>query len=146
MGFIGLFLLSFALFSLPSSIPTCSALNLSNVFLVSAPPGDESNYAFLTFVRPEKSGQKPHKKHHMMNCEKNPKPCKKHHSCCFKRVCVNLRSNPFNCGFCGRVCKHGMRCCKGVCVDIKNDRNHCGRCQNLCLPDESCDFGMCGYG
>lgn len=36
--------------------------------------------------------------------------------CCRNR-CVNVGSDPDNCGFCGIRCPFGWRCCHGICVD-----------------------------
>ncbi|XP_057508978.1 uncharacterized protein LOC130791729 isoform X3 [Actinidia eriantha] len=126
MGFIGVFLLLLALFRLPLSISISSALNLSNAITnFSTIDGIDDN--FLSSLAHKRCRKKHHKKHVM--CNRNPKCCKrisKHHSCCFKHICVNVYSNPFHCGFCGHVCKHGTKCCNGVCVDTRKDRRHCG--------------------
>ncbi|XAR68597.1 hypothetical protein NMG60_11003781 [Bertholletia excelsa] len=82
-------------------------------------------------------------------CKHNPRACKRfssHHSCCFKRYCVNIYANPSHCGSCGHVCKYGKRCCDGACVDTMKDTRHCGSCGRHCPQGEICVFGMCGYG
>eukprot|EP01018_Ginkgo_biloba_P032268 Gb_39518 [translate_table: standard] len=64
--------------------------------------------------------------------------------CCNKK-CVDVGSNPFNCGQCGSKCLFGWRCCNGMCVDTNIDILNCGRCNHRCPPGILCMFSMCGY-
>lgn len=64
---------------------------------------------------------------------------------CCGRSCINLETNPSNCGSCGHLCPTGNGCCGGVCTDFKTDAKHCGSCTNVCAPGVTCSFGMCGY-
>jgi hypothetical protein len=75
-------------------------------------------------------------------------------------VCVNLRTDPANCGVCANACKalpHGVPSCKSVCsvvcdvgfqlcgnecVDTSRDKKHCGSCANACGKD-ACIAGIC---
>lgn len=64
--------------------------------------------------------------------------------CCSKKYCIDVSSDPFNCGKCGRACGYGLSCCKGKCVDLNSDKSHCGTCSNHC-HHQKCTFGICGY-
>ena len=78
--------------------------------------------------------------------------------------CVDLGSDPFNCGGCGRSCRSDMVClragctapclvgetyCNGQCVDLTSNMEHCGACDAACLdrPNafSTCVVGLCGY-
>ncbi|KAK4188071.1 hypothetical protein QBC35DRAFT_497327 [Podospora australis] len=72
------------------------------------------------------------------------------HALCGKQ-CINVRSNPANCGGCGRTCPPGTHCsgmgcvcskntCDGLCLDFLTHPRNCGRCGNLC------DSGYCYKG
>ncbi|KAE9465934.1 hypothetical protein C3L33_02106, partial [Rhododendron williamsianum] len=152
MAFIAFFLLLLALCKLPSTLPTGSALDLSDSTSSYSSddalvPSIEESYSSANAVVPSVEEEKKPRKKPVM-CTRNPKSCKKlskHHSCCFRRTCVNLYSSRSNCGSCGHVCEHGKKCCRGICVDLQKDRNHCGKCRNVCLSGDNCVFGMCGY-
>jgi hypothetical protein len=73
--------------------------------------------------------------------------------------CVDLGSDPMNCGLCGNACPAGGFCsmgectrtcsppltaCDASCVDIATDRAHCGGCGAPCGDDEECRGGACG--
>lgn len=70
-------------------------------------------------------------------------------------ACVDLTSDPLNCGLCGRVCAGGVDCRLGVCcpfgfevcgdrcVDLQNDPNNCGVCELSCFEGLQCVFGTC---
>lgn len=64
---------------------------------------------------------------------------------CCGRLCVNLRTDFFNCGRCGRRCRFGEMCCGGGCVNVFYDPNNCGFCGNRCKPGGFCRYGMCDY-
>jgi hypothetical protein len=74
--------------------------------------------------------------------------------------CVDLRSDPDNCGRCdneceeshGQVCSSGKcaaRCaptlsnCTGACVDEKTDPANCGACGLVCGCGQVCSAGVC---
>jgi hypothetical protein len=74
--------------------------------------------------------------------------------------CVDLRSDPDNCGRCDNECEeyHGQVCsdgtcaakcaptlanCTGACVDEQNDPNNCGACGLVCGCGQVCDGGFC---
>ncbi|WP_437279540.1 MXAN_6577-like cysteine-rich protein [Sorangium sp. So ce375] len=70
--------------------------------------------------------------------------------------CVNLETDPGNCGDCGVKCPMGHVCaggacacagdlteCDGACVDVLSDRLNCGRCKNGCAPAQLCEGGAC---
>jgi hypothetical protein len=77
-------------------------------------------------------------------------------------ACVDLKTDPTNCGGCGKTCngaetcsagKCGLTCppresvCTGdagsICVDTKADNANCGMCGKACSPDEVCASGAC---
>lgn len=75
--------------------------------------------------------------------------------------CVDVQTDNFNCGGCGKSCGSGEVCssgacgdnpcpagetlCAGACVDTYSDPNNCGKCGNKCGPNEGCDFGEYCY-
>jgi hypothetical protein len=82
--------------------------------------------------------------------------------------CVDLSSDPKNCGSSGTVvpsgltcvggvpgCANGMSACNGTCVDLKKDTHDCGSCGNDCdaygamhnVPAGAmfCNYGTCMY-
>ncbi len=77
-------------------------------------------------------------------------------------ACVDLHSDPFNCGACGLFCGFGNQCvngvcqpacpagtaqCNGACVDIFNDPQNCGGCGVVCTAQmgtvAQCAMGQC---
>jgi MYXO-CTERM domain-containing protein len=73
-------------------------------------------------------------------------------------VCLDVTSDPANCGACGAKCATGEVCdkstckgsctaplvdCSGACVDLKTDPLHCGKCDGTCSPLETCLAGTC---
>ncbi|MDI7266866.1 MAG: hypothetical protein QME96_02595 [Myxococcota bacterium] len=73
-------------------------------------------------------------------------------------TCVDTRSDPANCGSCGRrcdagevcnegvcasTCTGGLRNCSGACVDVNASRLHCGGCDRPCAANEECRSGTC---
>ncbi|XP_057840051.2 stigma-specific STIG1-like protein 4 [Cryptomeria japonica] len=65
--------------------------------------------------------------------------------CCSKRYCIDVSSDPLNCGSCGQACGYGLGCCGGKCTNLFNDNANCGSCFNAC-HQANCSFGICGYG
>jgi hypothetical protein len=72
--------------------------------------------------------------------------------------CVDLTTDPGNCGACGHLCVAGEVCnesacastctaglvnCSGACVDVDTDEAHCGSCSRACAADETCTSGSC---
>ncbi|WP_437590704.1 MXAN_6577-like cysteine-rich protein [Sorangium sp. So ce1000] len=70
--------------------------------------------------------------------------------------CVNLETDPRNCGDCDAECATGHVCadgacacagdlmeCDGVCVDALSDRLNCGSCGSRCTPAQLCEGGAC---
>jgi hypothetical protein len=85
-------------------------------------------------------------------CGSNVEPCD--FKCNFE--CVDLLTDPVNCGGCGVVCPAGTTCengscqcpgtnelCEDVCVDVLTDRHNCGGCGVLCTYDSQCVAGEC---
>jgi len=85
-------------------------------------------------------------------CETNVEPCD--FECNFE--CVDLLTDPVNCGGCGVVCPAGTSCengqcecpgtnelCDGVCLDVLTDRLNCGGCGVMCTYDSQCVVGEC---
>ena len=84
--------------------------------------------------------------------------CEPDEECCGE-ACVDLDSDPANCGECGLTCEVGEVCddgtctsvgcsgelvdCDGACVDTRTDASHCGRCGNECPPGNDCFDGEC---
>jgi hypothetical protein len=75
-------------------------------------------------------------------------------------LCVDLSSDPENCGRCNvacgadRICRagscifecpEGLRSCDGTCVNLSTDPLHCGGCDNVC-PDRPNAFPVCTEG
>jgi hypothetical protein len=70
-------------------------------------------------------------------------------------VCIDLRTDPNNCGGCGTVCPCGGVCsggmcmggsgvrCAGQCTDTMTDPNHCGSCGTACAAGQICVDGAC---
>jgi len=60
-------------------------------------------------------------------------------------ACVDLTTNPNNCGACFNVCSGAamiISCCASKCVDNTTDPNNCGTCGVVC-DSGSCASGMC---
>ena len=67
--------------------------------------------------------------------------------------CVDLRSDPRNCGTCGVTCTAGLVCsagtcapscptgqmaCSGRCVTLSSDNGNCGACGTTCAAGQLC--------
>ncbi|XP_022714418.1 stigma-specific STIG1-like protein 1 [Durio zibethinus] len=81
-------------------------------------------------------------------CDKNPKICRINGSpgpfCCNKK-CVDIETDKFNCGKCGKKCNYSKICCEGKCVNPLSNQRHCGGCNNNCGKGNACLYGMCSY-
>ncbi|XP_057432598.1 stigma-specific STIG1-like protein 1 [Lotus japonicus] len=83
-----------------------------------------------------------------LTCDKYPKICNVKGSAgpdCCKNKCVNLSTDEYNCGRCGKKCGFSKMCCQGKCVNPRTNEKHCGRCGNKCDNRGSCVYGMCSY-
>ncbi len=76
-------------------------------------------------------------------------------------ICVDTKTNRYNCGGCGTICPTGQSCTDGACVaitcaqgltlcgndcvDAKTDNQHCGGCDIRCDGEsrELCQEGAC---
>jgi hypothetical protein len=72
--------------------------------------------------------------------------------------CVEMQTDPANCGSCGNACAAPQVCSNGTCafscaggatacgqscVDIKVDPKNCGACGTACDPSQVCSAGTC---
>jgi hypothetical protein len=72
--------------------------------------------------------------------------------------CLEIQSDPANCGSCGNACPANQVCSKGACgagcaagltkcgaacVDITGSQVNCGSCGNACPADQSCWQSAC---
>jgi hypothetical protein len=78
----------------------------------------------------------------------------------WQQYCLDVGSDPNNCGGCNRVCPVGIACVDaacacptgshfcaaqsgpGLCTNLATDPNHCGDCNRAC-PGTSCQDGNC---
>ncbi|KAI3997438.1 hypothetical protein MKX01_008045 [Papaver californicum] len=83
------------------------------------------------------------------HCNKNEYVCHGEGSpgsTCCNNKCVDLMSDPDNCGACKSKCKfYTNTCCDGKCVNVFHDEKHCGRCNNKCINGGLCLYGYCNY-
>jgi hypothetical protein len=90
--------------------------------------------------------------------------------CCSNGACVDLLSDPANCGACGLACgpavacqqglclgsvcnadRHGAYCgttasqicCGAACADVSSDSENCGACGRACAAGTTCTGGVC---
>jgi len=92
--------------------------------------------------------------------------CRADQKCCEGIGCRNVKTDPSNCGECGKQCFIGETCvdgecgcgtgpgcaeneacCSGVCTDITSDAMNCGGCGMVCQdngPDCVARQCMCG--
>jgi hypothetical protein len=92
--------------------------------------------------------------------------------CCAGGGCVNVDSDPANCGYCGYACNPGLSCissqcvatscssatagdaceagdggqggcCGTACLDLAADPDNCGACGTKCAQVETCQQGSC---
>ncbi len=84
--------------------------------------------------------------------------CPGHFKTC-GNVCVDIYTDPANCGACGNACAAGNVCSNGTCSqscpvgetacgascrDLQTDNANCGACGMTCAPGLLCTAGMCG--
>lgn len=64
--------------------------------------------------------------------------------------CMDLQSDPDNCGACGVRCAFNEACCGGMCTSPIRDPANCGGCGIACDPPNhntmTCSTGKCGIG
>lgn len=73
-------------------------------------------------------------------------------------ACVDVSTDPRNCGACGVACAAGQVCdlgrcvmacegtrnaCDGSCVNLATNAAHCGACRRACRNDQRCIAGAC---
>ena len=61
-------------------------------------------------------------------------------------ACVDLTSNPNNCGTCNHVCTGVavvVGCCASACVNNSADPGNCGACGVVCEAGTTCASGAC---
>ncbi|KAI3948890.1 hypothetical protein MKX01_022304 [Papaver californicum] len=98
------------------------------------------------FLREEVKPRNPRAASH---CNKNDYVCLAEGSpgsTCCNNKCVDLISDPDNCGACKSKCKfYTETCCNGECVNLSYDKRHCGWCNNKCMTGGFCLYGNCDY-
>lgn len=57
--------------------------------------------------------------------------------------CLDVGSDPANCGGCGFACSAGETCCAGGCTDVSTSAAHCGACDQPCFANGVCTAGAC---
>ncbi|CAA0814211.1 Stigma-specific STIG1-like protein 4 [Striga hermonthica] len=85
-----------------------------------------------------------------MGCRRRPWICRQDDTprvrrrCCRNR-CVDVTSDPNNCGLCGIRCPFTWQCCRGLCSNTNLSPFNCGGCGQRCFFPRFCFYGMCGY-
>jgi len=87
--------------------------------------------------------------------DESPSDCSPTEDYCDGR-CVDVLSNPDNCGSCGFACNDTATCvngickcaggnirCDGRCVDPTSDDDHCFECGNACPDGQMCENSVC---
>ncbi|TMK61192.1 MAG: hypothetical protein E6G53_16760, partial [Actinobacteria bacterium] len=92
----------------------------------------------------------------------HPKPrcaCLSPRELCPDGSCLDLHTDPHNCGSCGHRCSSGHVCskgrctlvcpsgetnCSGHCVHLATDPHNCGTCGHACPTGQTCSGGKCG--
>jgi hypothetical protein len=80
--------------------------------------------------------------------------CNSGHACpgglsCCNSMCVDLTSDPLNCGSCGNPCSVGnaTTCCASQCTDLNTSADNCGMCGRACsssnVATRHCAVGQC---
>ncbi|XWS19383.1 hypothetical protein CRYUN_Cryun31cG0011000 [Craigia yunnanensis] len=80
-----------------------------------------------------------------LTCDKHPEICNIKGQFCCNKKCVDLKTDKFNCGKCGKKCNYSKICCEGKCVNPLSNQKHCGGCKNNCGKGNACLYGMCNY-
>jgi Stigma-specific protein, Stig1 len=76
---------------------------------------------------------------------------------CGGTTCIDLATDPTNCGGCNspcgsagicrdgacKACSEDTQSCDGTCVDLKTSSLHCGSCGQPCGGGQSCVAGVC---
>jgi len=76
------------------------------------------------------------------NCGRCSHECQPTQDCCNGK-CVASSSDTSNCGQCGNVCPSGYVCCNGTCRNLNSDVNNCGACGVVCPSGQTCCAGQC---
>ncbi|GER34533.1 stigma-specific Stig1 family protein [Striga asiatica] len=83
-------------------------------------------------------------------CRQRPWMCRQDDTpsirrCCCQNRCVDVTSDPNNCGLCGIRCPFTWQCCRGLCSNTNLSPFNCGGCRRRCFFPRFCFYGMCGY-